>query len=198
MAKHIKRLCFGLFPLKAFFLLLVLVETVEARDDWALTIYLGRMTDSKLARTLAFDFEFEDAGFLDLALSRKCYTFRHYFNIEVEAQVAKHFGDQDHWEFNVVPFFRWLPFPWDAHLDTSFAIGAGLSYATSVPEIEVENYGETARFLGALMFEFEFSLPHFPHWSLITRLHHRSGAGGLFSGVRGASNAWAIGIRYSF
>jgi hypothetical protein len=74
----------------------------------------------------------------------------------------------------------------------------GLSYATSVPKIEAKNHDEAAKFLGALMFELAFSHPRIQHWSLVTRLHHRSGAGGLFSGVHGASNAWAIGIRYSF
>jgi len=64
--------------------------------------------------------------------------------------------------------------------------------------IEAKYYEDTARFLGALMFEFAFSLPDVPQWSLVTGIHHRSGAGGLFSGVRGASNAWVIGIRYSF
>jgi len=48
------------------------------------------------------------------------------------------------------------------------------------------------------MFEFAFSLPQFPQWSLMTGIHHRSGAGGVFNGVRGASNAWVMGIRYNF
>jgi hypothetical protein len=48
------------------------------------------------------------------------------------------------------------------------------------------------------MFELAFSHPNIPQWGLVTRLHHRSGAGGLFNDVSGASNAWAIGIRYSF
>jgi hypothetical protein len=48
------------------------------------------------------------------------------------------------------------------------------------------------------MFEFSFSLPSIPQWGLITGIHHRSGAGGVFSGIRGASNAWTIGLRYGF
>jgi hypothetical protein len=191
----------GLSALAVIFLNFIPVSSSMAQNnqrDWGLTLYLGRLTDATLHQTATFDFSFENAYFIDLALSRRLYTFRDYFNIEIEGQIAKHFGDQHQWEFNGVAYFRWLPFPWDAYLDTSFAAGAGLSYATSAPEIEEENHDKTAQFLGALMFEFAFSLPRVPQWSLITRLHHRSGAGGLFSGVHGASNAWGIGIRYSF
>jgi hypothetical protein len=173
-------------------------SSAEAERDWALTIYSGRLTDSNLANTATFNFHFEDSYFIDLALSRRLHTYRDYFNLEIEGQIAKHFGDQHHWEFNGVAYFRWLPFPWDFYFDTSFAVGAGLSYATSVPEIEAKNHDEAAKFLGALMFELTFSHPCIPQWGLATRLHHRSGAGGLFSDVHGASNAWALGIRYSF
>ena len=170
----------------------------DAQKDWGVTLYFGRLTDANLYQTAAFNFSFEDSTFIDLALSRRLYTFRNYFNIEIEGQVAKHLGDQNHWEFNGVAYLRWLPFPWDAYVDTSFAAGAGLSYATSVPDIESKNQDEASKFLGALMFEFAFSLPRVPQWSLITRLHHRSGAGGVFNDVHGASNAWATGIRYRF
>jgi hypothetical protein len=188
----------GWYLLIVIFLGFIPFSSADAERDWALTIYSGRLTDSNLANTVTFNFDFEDSYFIDLALSRRLYTYRDYFNLEIEGQIAKHFGDQHHWEFNGVAYFRWLPFPWDSYLDTSFAAGVGLSYATSVPEIEAKNHDETAKFLGALMFELAFSRPSIPQWGLVSRLHHRSGAGGLFSGVHGASNAWAIGIRYSF
>jgi hypothetical protein len=173
-------------------------STADAERDWALTFYSGRLTDSNLAKTATFNFDFEDSYFIDLALSRRLYTYQDYFNLEIEGQGAKHFGDQHHWEFSGVTYLRWLPFPWDSYLDASLAAGVGLSYATSVPEIEAKNHDEAAKFLGALMFEVAFSHPRIPQWGFVTRLHHRSGAGGLFSDVHGASNAWAIGIRYAF
>jgi hypothetical protein len=172
--------------------------TQSAQRDWGLTLCFGKLTDAKLTDAATFNFRFEDAYFIDLGLLRRLYTFQDYFNIEIEGQIAKHFGDQDQWEFNGVAYFRWLVFPWDRYLETSFAAGSGLSYATSVPKIEAKNYDEAARFLAALMFEFAFSLPGVPQWSLITRLHHRSGAYGTFDDVHGASNAWGMGIRYNF
>ena len=188
----------GMCALALIFLSLVPCSNAHAERDWALTLYSGKMTDADLAKTAMFNFEFENAYIVDLGLSRRLYTFQNYFDIEIEGQIARYFGDQDNWEFDLVAYFRWLLFPWNEYLNTSFAAGAGLSYATSVPAIEAKNYEDTARLLGALMFEFAFSLPHVPQWSLVTGIHHRSGAGGAFSGVQGASNAWVIGIRYRF
>ena len=188
----------GMCALALIFLSLVPCSDAHAERDWALTLYSGKMTDADLAKTAMFNFEFENAYLVDLGLSRRLYTFQNYFDIEIEGQIARYFGDQDNWEFDLVAYFRWLLFPWNEYLNTSFAAGAGLSYATSVPAIEAKNYEDTARLLGALMFEFAFSLPQVPQWSLVTGIHHRSGAGGVFSGVQGASNAWVIGIRYTF
>ena len=188
----------GMCALALIFLSLVPCSDAHAERDWALTLYSGKMTDADLAKTAMFNFEFENAYLVDLGLSRRLYTFQNYFDIEIEGQIARYFGDQDNWEFDLVAYFRWLLFPWNEYLNTSFAAGAGLSYATSVPAIEAKLYDDTSQFLGALMFEFAFSLPQVPQWSLVTGIHHRSGAGGVFSGVQGASNAWVIGIRYTF
>jgi hypothetical protein len=188
----------GIYTLAVIFFSFIPFAAADAERDWAVTLYTGRLTDAGIAHTATLNFKFEDSYFVDVALSRRLYTFRDDFNLEFEGQIAKHFGEQDQWEFNGVGYIRWLPFPWDKYLDTSFAAGAGVSYATSVPKIEAENHDKAARFLGALMFELALSLPRVPQWGVVIRLHHRSGANGLFSGVHGASNAWAAGIRYNF
>lgn len=198
MKKKISRLPIGLCVLSIIFINLITFSVAGAQRDWAITLYTGRVTDSELSGTATFNFDFENAYSVDLGLSRRMYTFKDYFGIELEGQIGKYFGDQDNWEFCVAGYFRWLLFPWDTFLDTSFAVGAGLSYATSVPTIEAQNHEDTSQLLGALMFEFAFSLPHVPQWSIVAGIHHRSGAGGLFNEVRGASNAWVIGIRTSF
>jgi hypothetical protein len=173
--------------------------SANAQRDWAATLYTVRLTDETLPRIVTADIKFEDASYVGLGLTRRIYTYRHYLDLELEGQVKKFFGDQDNWEFDLLGYIRWLPFPWDRYLDTSFAAGAGLSYATSVPEIEVKNQGKSARLLAALSFEFTFALPRIPQWRLVAGiLHHRSGAAGAFNGVRGGSNGLGIGIRYWF
>jgi hypothetical protein len=94
--------------------------------------------------------------------------------------------------------FRWQPFPWDRYLDTSFAIGEGLSYATDDPEIETEKHDRTSRVLNYLMLELAVAVPQQPRWTLFGRVHHRSGVFGLFDGVTGGSNVVGAGIRYTF
>jgi hypothetical protein len=174
-------------------------DCANAQTDWAATLYTGRITDAGLDETAIGEFEFEDAYFVSLGLMRRLYTYRHHFNLELEGQVKKYFGDQDCWDFQLIGYIRWLPFPWDRYIETSFAAGAGLSYATSVPEIEAEKYDQSAQFLGALSFEFTFSLSTIPEWSLVAGIiHHRSGGDGTFSGVRGASNGFGMGVRYEF
>lgn len=117
---------------------------------------------------------------------------------EVEGQLVKHLGLQHHWETNGLVVARWHPFPWDRYLDTSFAIGEGLSYATDVPEVELARGKDTARLLNYLLFELTFALPKYPNVQLVTLMHHRSGAYGLFSGVVGGSNFFGSGIKYMF
>jgi hypothetical protein len=117
---------------------------------------------------------------------------------ELEGQVLKHFSRQDHWELTAALVVRWVTFPWDHYLDTTFAAGDGLSYATDIPRIEGEKHNTTTRLLNYLLFEFTFSIPEHPEWALVTRIHHRSGVFGMFDGVRGASNVLGAGLRYSF
>ena len=184
--------------LAAILTALIPLGNANAERNWAATLYAGQLTDETLGNDLRADFSMEDAYWVGLGLTRRIYTYRHYFDLEVEGQVNKFFGDQDNWEFDFLGYIRWLPFPWDRYLDTSFAAGAGLSYATSVPEVEVQNQGDSAKFLGALSFEFTFALPRIPQWNLVAGIHHRSGAGGTFSGIRSASNGFDIGIRFWF
>ena len=172
--------------------------TVEADMNWGITVYGARQTDGYLEDLITFNANWENSYLLAVALSRRFYTFRDLLDFEVEGQIVKHFEDQDHWEFNGLLVSRWLPLPWDKYIDTSLAMGAGLSYATETPEIEAKNRGDTSKLLAYLLFESTFALPDFPQWSVVARIHHRSGAGGLFNGVYGASNAVGVGVRYSF
>jgi hypothetical protein len=167
--------------------------------NWAINIYGGVITDGDLGSTFSMSADTVDSHFLGaLAMTRTLKRLNKHINIEGEGQIVKHFGDQNHMEFNAVLIGRWLTFPWNSYITTSFAAGAGLSYATDIPEIEAEFHEETSQFLGYLLFELAFSLPSTPHWHLTTRIHHRSGAGGTFNNVHGASNALCFGIKYDF
>lgn len=184
-----------------FLLVLVLLlgrcGPAQAVDSWMVSLYGGRACYEDLANVLSAK-EYVDSYVAALALGKGLKDYKHYLRLEGEGQVAKHWGEQDHFEFNALLGLRWLPFPWDRYLETSFAVGAGLSYATDEPEIEVEKNGRTSRLLGYLMFELAVAVPQQPQWTLFARVHHRSGAYGLFDGVSGGSNVVGAGLRYAF
>jgi hypothetical protein len=102
--------------------------------------------------------------------------------------------------FNGTVSLRWLPFPWDRHLDTSFAFGNGLSYATEEPPLEImdSDDNKSSQWLYYLFLEFAFAHPDHRHWDLFIRVHHRSGVFGLFHDVDSGSNFIGPGLRYRF
>ncbi len=176
--------------------------TVTPRGEykWAVTAYYGVLTADTLSDSFTFQANYDsDYKFWVLALARKLKTVNPKLTIEIEGQIAKHTEGQDHFELNGLFAARWLRFPWDAYVDTTAAAGAGLSYATELPEFEVETEGASEKLLGYLLFELTFGPPSIPQWDLVTRIHHRSGAGGLFgSDVEGASNSITVGLKHRF
>ena len=182
------------------FSLLWLCEDGFACNDWSITFYRAVLLNGNISDASLLYSGFEQSYLLALALSKKVASNEKTIDLEIEGQVVKHDGDQDHWEFNGLGAARWLPFVWDRFVDTSFAAGTGLSYATEKPKLEERRRGDgqTAQLLVSLMFELDFALPKIRNWHLVARIHHRSGAFGLFNGVTGGANAVGLGVRYTF
>ena len=193
---------------------------------WYVCTYLGQLTNSDLWEVLTFQADLVPSYMATLAVGKEVWRYKKYLNIELEAQIATYFNDyayecdspdclgsdpddppsakQDHTEFNALFALRWLRFPWDHIVDTSLAVGEGISYATSVPAVERYRHGElfvnednTSKLLNYMMIEAAFGLPSFPRWNLVFRIHHRSGVYGLFNGVYGGSNTIGMGLRYN-
>lgn len=102
------------------------------------------------------------------------------------------------YEFDPYIQFRWANLPWNDYVNTSLAIGEGISYATSVPAIERNYSDRTKRLLNYLMLEATFGIPSYPRLQLVARIHHRSGAFGLYHADNSGSNVLGLGIRYLF
>lgn len=192
----------GAFPTALLLCLSLLSMGGEAKaseDEWSVAILGAVLTGDTLAETARLNADFDGSyTFLALALNRKLVHFNRHIDLEAEGQAVKHFGGRRHWEFNGVFIARWLTFPWDSYLDTSFAVGEGFSLSAETPEIEKRSHEETARLLNYLLFELAFSPPRSPGWEFVARIHHRSGVRGIINDVHGASNALAFGLRYSF
>jgi len=138
-----------------------------------------------------------DSYTFGVSVSKQFAEWTRYMRWEGELQVLKHFGDQNHWEFTGSVNLRWVEFPWNKYVETSMAIGEGLSYATEIPALEkaASPNGENSQLLNYILLEVTFAIPESP-WSLVTRIHHRSGVWGVF-GDNG-SNILEAGIRYRF
>ena len=81
--------------------------------------------------------------------------------------------------------------PW---LSLGFVEGVSLLTNNSLYEQTFrQNYQPFLNYLG---FEVEALVK--PQWSLVGRLHHRSGAYGTYGGVSEGSNAYLVGLRYRF
>jgi hypothetical protein len=184
--------------------LLLLSPALKAEDDsrFHLAVYGGKAADGRMLDIVT---RF-NTGFIDSWLVAVAPGWIHFegngWRSEVEGQVVRHWGEQDHWELNTAYILRWMRFPWDHRVDTRMAIGAGVSWATEVPFIEprAKELGEeeSSRLLGYVVMEIELAPPRESDWSGFVRLHHRSDAFGLFHDKRGGSNFITLGTRYRF
>jgi hypothetical protein len=189
----------SLLLLLLVFFMHLLAGNASAQSKWYVFLYGGQLTDGNLGETFAADINFVDSYLMAMGTARELARYKDWISVEAEGQFVQHFGIQDHQEVNLALVLRWLAFPWDCYLDTSFAWGDGISYATDIPEVETDrHHNESAHFMDYMMFELTFSLPQLPRWSLLARIHHRSGCFGLFEGVNGGgSNALCLGLKYN-
>lgn len=167
---------------------------------WLLTVTVGRYTDQHYEDILAqTPLVFEPARLVNVALARPFAAGQRH-RWEIEAQAGKYYGAQHHWEFDGVVIWRWTDFPWNRWLVTTAAVGDGLSYASVVPPLELASHTNrgAARLLNYTLIETTFAPPQARHWSLVVRVHHRSGLYGTFGGVHGGSTVIAVGVKFAF
>ncbi len=172
-------------------------ENSTDRYKWFLTVYGGAHAQDDIGDVFTFQAKFEDSDYLVVAaLAREFWYYKKYISFEAEGQIGKHFDNDTFWEFNGLIIGRWHAFPWNKYVNTSFAIGDGLSCYTEVSKVEKENDKHAQKTLNYLLFELALGLPQYSRWNLVVRIHHRSSIFGLY-GASG-SNYVTGGIKYGF
>lgn len=166
--------------------------------DWAVTAVAGRLTVEDTSQIFAGTVNFADAGIVGLEVSKGLVKTGRHIAWEAHLQAVRHFGDQDHWEATGAISVRWLTFPWNDTVRTSFALGAGVSYAFEVPALEEARHERATKTLNYVLGEIALGLPSQPNIDLVMRYQHRSGVLGAFDGVREASTVFGLGIKYRF
>ena len=167
------------------------------QHKWFLTVYGGAHAQDDIGDVFAFKAKFEDNDYIAVAaLARQFWRYKKFISFEVEGQIGKHFNNDTFWEFNGLIIGRWHAFPWNKYVDTSVAVGDGLSYYTEVSKVEKEDDDDAQKTLNYLMLELALGLPKYPRWDMVLRIHHRSSIFGLYGA--GGSNYVTGGIKFSF
>lgn len=189
---------FAIFFVFVFVPLPAFSQDVDLGKSYAISVYGGGMTNDNWRQSISGQAGLVNSYLLAAALSWRFYTPRHnLWALELEANVARHFGIQDHFEFNLpIITARWLWFPWNKYLETSLAYGIGPSYATTRPEYERMNSHHTKQRLIFWHLEADFRKPG-SSWTFLARLHHRSAGYGIMA-QGGGGNILTLGLRYNF
>jgi hypothetical protein len=175
---------------------------------WMLTYYYGITGNNALLSIIAGKFdrwpEYIQSAELAKTLDEDN-PVRRFFSplvgiVQVAGNISLRNGSRQHRIIEFAPYiaWRWANFPWNHYVVTSLAIGEGVSYVSSIPSIEKRQNQNTKRILNYLMLEATFAIPNYPQWHLILRIHHRSGAFGLYHAGNTGSNVLGLGIRYIF
>ena len=176
--------------------LLAQSSAFEEEPVWAITPFAGRITSNVWSDIVTDPSEvaFEGAGIVGVGVARNVLRYPFGLDVEIEGQIAKYFGDQTNFEFNIPAVARWTRFPWSEQVNTSTAFGLGLSWASKIPEFEEARYDDgTQQLLPYWFIELGFGPPK-ARWSIIGRLHHRSTGFGTF-GESGGANTLVAGVR---
>ena len=175
-------------------LLFAPLNSKAGETPWSATLLAGQFDDSRFLDILAADGGQTGPSYMGAAiLGRHLDTWWDSVAWEAEGQLVRHWGKQSHWEKNAALVVYWTRFPWDRWLDTRISFAQGVSRATKRPPLEED----TRRLLHYMHADISISPPGNPRWSLVTRLHHRSGVFGLY-GTDGGSNFLTAGLRYRF
>ncbi|HYG23478.1 MAG TPA: hypothetical protein VEH04_11895 [Verrucomicrobiae bacterium] len=186
------------------------LETTPPEKDWSFLFGVAVISDSDVHEILAggFDRAEGDAGG-ELYLFMVNWTARR-FEIPFRERVLKpqfepyaaltlaHENDGSLFpEYKGGAGFRWVDFPWNRWVRTTFFVGLGLSYSSRIYEIDRERHpGEERSHLKVdWPIQFTFALPRWPQHQLVIFNDHKSG-GHVFD--EGGVNSVGLGYRFEF
>ncbi|MEO0744509.1 MAG: hypothetical protein AAFY49_04090 [Pseudomonadota bacterium] len=168
---------------------------VRADGQWYAAGLVGSLTEGSWHEALIpRDVQFAGSSMIGAAIGVERPLGNSRWRIGVEAQVVAHAGAQDHFELSVPITLRYTP----RRLGPveSLAAGLGLSYATEIPQVEIDRNGASQRLFVHWLAEVEFALPR-DDLTTFVRLHHRSDGYGLFE-VDAGSTGYVLGLRKRF
>jgi hypothetical protein len=126
------------------------------------------------------------------------HTFRPLVELPLCLELVNEQNNDPFLVYNFALQLRWVDFPWNRYLRTTFAVGGGLSYASEIYAMDRKRHPNEDRsnLKFNLPIQLTFALPDYPEHRLVTYLAHHSGGFGTFD--HGGINSLGIGYSYSF
>ncbi len=124
-------------------------------------------------------------------------TFRPRLEMPLTLEIVDEDNGRTFLDYNASVMLRWVDFPWNETVSTTFGLGMGLSYSSKVYEMDrVAHPGDDRSHLKFnLPVEWTFASPSNPDQQLMLFILHQSG-GHVFD--TGGVNSVGIGFRTSF
>lgn len=178
-------------------------DEAVANRRWAIAVYGGALTQHSFIESFTNpDPRWTTSYIAAVDVSYVVYRSQTLpLDIEIDATIAKRFGDDKQWDFGIVPMLRWKAFPWNDFVYTNFRLGLlGVSYVTGVSPWELHWAGndEGSKVLNYLAVELDFKPDPDANLELFLRSHHRSGIFGLINDTHGGSTYMTMGLRWHF
>lgn len=143
------------------------------------------------------DFSTGDVGVVGVSMGREFGSLGNALRFEWEIGSSFHFGDETFASAHAYLVARWIWFPWNNWLTTTFAVGTGPSIASKKSKYESEK-GEASYYKNGMMMELTFGLPQEPDWQMQLRIQHRSSIFGVLPKAGTPSDYLTIGIKHRF
>lgn len=162
------------------------------------SVYGGVIAKAELSSILfTGDFSTGDVGIVAASYAREFGSLGNAVRFEWEVGSSFHFGAETFVSAHAYLVTRWIWFPWNHWLMTTFAVGTGPSLASKKSKYESES-GESSYYKNGFMMEFTFGLPEEPDWMLQARIHHRSSIFGVLPKAGSPSDYLTLGIKHRF
>ena len=178
------------------------IQAEELQDDvpedprHGIAVYGGPASPTPLLEIARFrELGLIPESMLAISYSYRIYTAWQALAFELESTLGKHTERWDLYSIAGAFIVRWLRPPWSSVTPGSFAFGNGMSYATGFLDAETKYIFPNSRPLYHFSLEATASIPGWRGWEGLIRIHHRSGAFGMFDGVVGGSDFICLGLR---
>lgn len=143
------------------------------------------------------DTKFVNQWDLTLGVNYAFYKNDPWVHLEAELQASQYFDASHAQSYQAAFLVRWLQVPWRKYVNSSFAAGIGLSYATQIPQVE-RDLEKSSKLLLHLVIEYAAFFDDKETWEALFRIQHRSGIFGTVGDVVGGSDYVCLGTRLHF